>query len=48
MVADQNRKHWKEKGAAERGGERQAPVISSLAAACISSEPWRAKPSGRR
>lgn len=44
MVADQNRKHWKEEGAAEGRGECQALVISSLAAACINSEPWTAKP----
>lgn len=43
MVADQNLKHYNKEGAAEGRGECQAPVIPSLAAACISGEPWRAK-----
>lgn len=45
MVEDQSRKDWKEEEAAEEKGEFQAPVISSSAVACISSEPWRAKAS---
>lgn len=48
MVKDQSRKDWKEEGTAEGKGEFQASVISSLAAACISSEPRRAKPSGEK